>query len=139
MATVTTLTKRGQVTIPREIRDRLGLKPFDTIEVRVVDGEIRLSKAPSPRGGAGSLPATHNPIEHTRASTKEERATRDPRRASSVRGGERARRSGHLRTDDVVERTAGAFKSHLPPLSAEELRKAAEQAWVEDILERMGS
>ena len=41
------------------------------------------------------------------------------------------------RTGSVVERTAGMLKSDLPPLSAEELREAAEWAIAEDVVERM--
>lgn len=42
------------------------------------------------------------------------------------------------RTGSVVERTAGALKSHEPPLSARQLREAAEEAIAEDVVERMG-
>lgn len=33
---------RGRVTIPKEIRDRLGIRPGDEVTVEVVDGEIQL-------------------------------------------------------------------------------------------------
>jgi AbrB family looped-hinge helix DNA binding protein len=39
----------------------------------------------------------------------------------------------------VVERTAGVFKPTAPPLSADELREAAERAIAEGALERTGS
>ena len=33
---------RGRVTIPKEVRDRLGIHPGDAVSVQVTDGEIRL-------------------------------------------------------------------------------------------------
>ena len=41
------------------------------------------------------------------------------------------------RVGSVVARSAGAFKSEEPPLSAEELREAAERAIAEEAVERM--
>jgi hypothetical protein len=41
------------------------------------------------------------------------------------------------RADSVVARSAGAFKSEEPPLTAEELREAAERAIAEEAVERM--
>ena len=38
--------ERGQVTIPKDIRDRFGLGPDTEIEFRVVKGSILLKKAP---------------------------------------------------------------------------------------------
>jgi AbrB family looped-hinge helix DNA binding protein len=38
--------ERGQVTIPKEIRDQFGLGPETEIEFRVVNGSIVLKKAP---------------------------------------------------------------------------------------------
>ena len=43
------------------------------------------------------------------------------------------------RTGSVVEATAGALKSDLPPLSPEEERRAAEQAIAEDVVARMNN
>jgi len=37
-----TLTSKGQLTIPKQIRDHLGLKPGDRIAFDVEDGVIRL-------------------------------------------------------------------------------------------------
>ena len=48
--------------------------------------------------------------------------------------------NGHVRlarAGSVIERTAGIFKSDEPPLTAEELRRAAEQAWADDAMERL--
>ena len=56
MSLVTTLTSKGQVTVPKEIRDALGLKPCDKVEIFVKDGQVWLRKADPPlrEDGAGS-------------------------------------------------------------------------------------
>lgn len=38
--------ERGQVTIPKDIREQFGLGPETEVEFRVVDGSIVLKKAP---------------------------------------------------------------------------------------------
>lgn len=81
----TVITRKGQITLPAEVRRELDLKQGDRIAVSIDANEVRL-------------------------------------RASS----------------SVVERTAGAFKSDQPPLSAEALRVRAEDAWAEDAIERLG-
>ncbi len=43
------------------------------------------------------------------------------------------------RKRSVIERTYGVLKSNRPPLSAEELRAAAEQAIADEVVEGMGS
>jgi hypothetical protein len=42
------------------------------------------------------------------------------------------------RAGSVVERTAGALKSHKPPLTPEELRVAAEKAMAQEAIDRDG-
>ena len=79
------VTRKGQVTVPAEIRRELDLKEGDKVAFVMEDGEIRIVT------GAG-----------------------------------------------VVERTAGALKSHKAPLSAEELRVAAETAIAKEAVERSG-
>ena len=37
---------RGQVTIPKKIRDRFGLRPNAEVEFHLIDGSIVLKKAP---------------------------------------------------------------------------------------------
>lgn len=39
------ITTKGQVTIPQEIRDALGLLPHTEVTFDIVDGEARLRKA----------------------------------------------------------------------------------------------
>ena len=39
------ITTKGQVTIPQEIRDELGLLPNTEVTFEIVDGEARLRKA----------------------------------------------------------------------------------------------
>lgn len=43
----TTLTQKGQVTIPAEIRHRLGLKPKDRVRFEIDGEEVKLKPAPS--------------------------------------------------------------------------------------------
>lgn len=46
------ITSKGQVTIPKEIRDEFGLLPGTEIEFAAVDGEILVRKMPdSPKRG----------------------------------------------------------------------------------------
>ena len=79
----TTVTRKGQVTVPAEIRRVLGLKEGDKV-VFTLDGmEVRLA-----------------------------------------------------RTGSVVERTRGAFKSDLPPMTPKEMREFAEQSIADEAEER---
>ena len=75
MGRITTLTSKGQVTIPKAIRDELGLKPSDKIEFFIENGHARLRRAyPSLEEVVGSLPALGMPIEEAIELAKEERA-----------------------------------------------------------------
>ncbi|MBI4305296.1 MAG: hypothetical protein HY678_03155 [Chloroflexi bacterium] len=40
---ITTITQRGQVTIPVEVRRALGVEPRDEIAFRMEDGSVRLA------------------------------------------------------------------------------------------------
>lgn len=42
-----TLTKKGQITIPAQVRKRLGLHPGDNVGFIVQDGEVRLVRKES--------------------------------------------------------------------------------------------
>ncbi len=77
MTRVTTMTSKGQVTIPKAVRDELGLKPKDKIRFSVEHGHIVLRKAyPSLAEVVGSLPPLGMPIEEAIAEAKDERARR---------------------------------------------------------------
>jgi AbrB family looped-hinge helix DNA binding protein len=80
---LTVVTRKGQITIPADIRRALSLKVGDKVAVVMEGNQVRLA----PRGS-------------------------------------------------VALRTAGMFKTNEPPLSAEELRAAAEQAIAEEAVER---
>jgi len=80
----TVITRKGQVTVPVEIRRELGLKQGDKVAFILDEGEVRFVPSGS-----------------------------------------------------VVERTAGALKTHRPVLTAEELRESAERAMAEEAVERM--
>jgi antitoxin PrlF len=41
--TTATMTSKGQLTIPKDVRDALKLKAGDRVEIRVRDGEARLT------------------------------------------------------------------------------------------------
>lgn len=77
MAPVSTLTRKGQVTIPKEVREALGLRPFDKIEIVIEDGEAKLRKARrSLTEIAGSLPKLGVAVEDMPAIAKAERVER---------------------------------------------------------------
>ncbi|MDO8691060.1 MAG: AbrB/MazE/SpoVT family DNA-binding domain-containing protein [Dehalococcoidia bacterium] len=82
---LSTVTTKGQVTIPVEIRRRLGVTAHDKVAFVLDDDRVQL-----------------------------------------------------VRRGSVVTRTAGIFKTSQPPLTAEELREAAERVIAEDVTERMG-
>ena len=42
---------KSQTVIPREVRDKLGLKPGDTLRYRVTEGGVLLDKAPATEAG----------------------------------------------------------------------------------------
>ncbi len=44
---VTTITEKGQVTIPQELRRMLDLSPRDKVRFQVVNGAVQISKASS--------------------------------------------------------------------------------------------
>jgi AbrB family looped-hinge helix DNA binding protein len=49
----TTVSAKGQITLPRFVRQALGLKPGSTVSLTLDDGELRLR--PSPAGTARRL------------------------------------------------------------------------------------
>ena len=50
-----TLTSKGQVTIPLEIRRTLGLLPGTAVEFDIVGNSVRIRKAGDQRRGAGLI------------------------------------------------------------------------------------
>lgn len=64
MDNITTLTSKGQVTIPKAVRDALGLQPHDKIEFWVEDGAINFRKVnPAPEDLTGNIPKRDAPPE----------------------------------------------------------------------------
>jgi len=46
------VTSKGQVTIPQEVRRRLGIEPGSEVEFQVVDNVVRLVRRPEGSGAA---------------------------------------------------------------------------------------
>ncbi len=67
---VTTVTQKGQVTIPGELRRVLGLKPKDKVAFELVEGEVRLrpikSAVLASYGSVKPLKPPDNPIDYRR-------------------------------------------------------------------------
>ena len=51
---VTSVTSKGQVTIPKELRQRLGIRQGSHIEFSLVGDHVEMRVRRSPSGGAGS-------------------------------------------------------------------------------------
>jgi len=83
---LTVVTRKGQITVPAEIRRALGLHEGDKVAVVLDNDQVRLRRAGS-----------------------------------------------------VVARTAGILKGTEAPLTAEELRNAAQDAIAEDVVKRLES
>jgi AbrB family looped-hinge helix DNA binding protein len=65
MTDTATVTSKGQVTIPKRVRDRLGLEPGQTVSFIVTDGEARL------------VPTADDPMEELRSLREEIRFGRE--------------------------------------------------------------
>ena len=76
---VTTMTQRGQITVPAEVRRLLGLKPRDKVAFKIDDGKVRLVPVAftveSAFGSVEPLPDDMDFDERIREA-KEERAAR---------------------------------------------------------------
>ena len=68
------ITTKGQVTIPQEIREELGLLPNTEVTFDIVDGEARLRKA---RGRRGKLSRGDSVIQHLRGVRPSNKLTTD--------------------------------------------------------------
>jgi AbrB family looped-hinge helix DNA binding protein len=53
---ITTIDKAGRLVIPKSIRDRLGLRGGEEVDVEERDGEIRVTR---PRRGVRLVPTEH--------------------------------------------------------------------------------
>jgi AbrB family looped-hinge helix DNA binding protein len=78
----TSITAEGQMTIPTEERERLGIGSDDTIVFRIEHGEVKLVPARfTLRSAFGSVEPRHRPehFEEMIREAKEEKATRTVR------------------------------------------------------------
>lgn len=81
---VTTMTKRGQITVPAEVQRLLGIKPYDKVAFAIDEHEVRLQPArftlESVFGSVEPLTATRDfkLIEHEAWDEKIERELRKP-------------------------------------------------------------
>ena len=83
----TTITQRGQVTIPAEVRRLLGLKPKDKVTFTIEDGDVRLAPASFDLASAyGSVKPKQQPEDFEEASriAKDEKAEKTVREMSNT-------------------------------------------------------
>lgn len=81
------VTSKGQVTIPKDIRDRAGIRPGTEVEFELRDSEIRLIKVEAGRKGESAGERMVRIL------------TESARRA----------RTNDLSTDEIMEMTRGPF------------------------------
>lgn len=80
---ISTITSKGQVTVPVEIRRALGLKPQDKIIFRVIQGKVEVEPLPMTLEEAyGSVQplATPEDFAAIRAVVREERVAKSSKR-----------------------------------------------------------
>jgi AbrB family looped-hinge helix DNA binding protein len=78
----TTITQRGQVTIPAEVRRMLGVKPRDKVAFTIEDGEVRLAPVSfSLESVYGSVKPSRKPEDYEKVSrtAKEAKAEKTSR------------------------------------------------------------
>ncbi len=81
---ITTVTEKGQVTIPVEVRRRLGIRPKDKISFHLEDGAVRLKKVTATLEDAyGAVTPLAQP-EDFDARIREAKDARAERRASEA-------------------------------------------------------
>jgi AbrB family looped-hinge helix DNA binding protein len=74
----TRLTQKGQVTIPAEIRTRLGLKPKDVVRFEIEGDAVKLKPATSQLlEGFGAVPAKEKPEDWRKVRAAVEEAMAD--------------------------------------------------------------
>lgn len=84
---LTTITQRGQVTIPAEVRRVLGVKPRDKVAFQIEDGQVRLAPAKfSLETAYGSVSPVHKPedFKEMARQAKEEHVRRALRKRQKV-------------------------------------------------------
>ena len=86
MQRTTTLTSKGQVTIPLEIRRLLGLAPHDKVTFVVLNNEVRLMPATSVVARTAGLLSSDIPMR----SPQEEKADAEEAMAAEAEGWGRA-------------------------------------------------
>ncbi len=70
----TTVTKKGQVTIPLEVRRAIGLKPQDRVRFQVEGQSVRIIRAPSRiRAGYGAVAPIERPEDYSEVREEFER------------------------------------------------------------------
>ena len=62
MTLESTVTSKGQTTLPKDVRDRLGLSPGDKVRYLIIGAEIRLVRPRKVMTLCGSLPHKGDPI-----------------------------------------------------------------------------
>ncbi|MDP9122244.1 MAG: AbrB/MazE/SpoVT family DNA-binding domain-containing protein [Acidobacteriota bacterium] len=81
-----TLTSKGQITIPKEVRDLMGLRVGDRLEFRV-DGRGQILLQPEAQGPLGRLPGLLRHLAPGRPVTVEQMNEAVARRAAGRSGG----------------------------------------------------
>jgi antitoxin PrlF len=81
-AIVTTMTQRGQVTVPAEVRRLLGLKPRDKVAFEIADDKVRIMPA---RFTLASTFGSVKPATRTEDFKAISRAAREEKAADEVR------------------------------------------------------
>jgi len=81
------LTSKGQVTIPKEVREHLGLKPGDAVSFRIADGHVIVEPVESRRAWeAGKSVFGQHSSGRTNRSTDRKRLLKEKLRGRRSRG-----------------------------------------------------
>lgn len=58
---MSTVTKKGQATIPKKIREYLGIKPKDKVEFEIEEGKVRIKPASNLESNFGKVKPRKRP------------------------------------------------------------------------------